>query len=159
MDNIVREEIKKPVDPENLTENERTHIPLIEAPDVVTAGIPFDVTITVGSAPHIMDEKHTIEWIELYLHNKLVGRKEFSPEENTKVTFRIEAEEVLIAVKEIENCRIRGVNICGACGEKSIITNLRALESCNIHGTWDANKKIEIVSGQEEEGKKCAWKA
>ena len=49
MDNIIREEIKKPVDPENLTETERTHIPLIEAPDLVTAGVPFDVTITLAA--------------------------------------------------------------------------------------------------------------
>jgi superoxide reductase len=156
---IAGEEIKKPVDPENLTEGEKKHIPVIEAPEKVNAGEPFEVTVTVGSIPHVMDEKHYIEWIELYLHNKLMGRKELvpAPGEQASATFRIEAEEALIAVKEIETCRMHGVNICGNCGEKSVTTNLHALEHCNVHGVWEAYREIEVMSGEGEEGKKCAW--
>ncbi len=77
--NVTGEEIKKPVDPENLTEGEKKHIPVIEAPEIVIAGEPFEVIVTVGSIPHVMEEKHYIEWIELYLHNKLIGRKELIP--------------------------------------------------------------------------------
>jgi superoxide reductase len=156
------EKVNKPLDPANFTEGEKKHIPVIEAPETVTAGEPFEVTVTVGSIPHVMEEKHFIEWIELYLHNKLIGRKELSPsvEKAAKVAFRVEADEALIAIKEIETCRIRGVNICGNCGEKSVITNLRAVEKCNVHGVWESYRQIEVMSGEEkEEGKKCVWKA
>lgn len=155
------EKVNTPVDPENLTEGEKKHIPVIEAPEMAIAGEPFEVTITVGSIPHVMEEKHFIEWIELYLHNKLVGRKELYPsgERVAKVTFKVEADKALIAVAEIETCRVHGVNICGSCGEKSVFTNLRAVEKCNIHGIWEAYRQIEVMSGEEKEGKKCAWKA
>ena len=156
------EKINKPADPANLTEGEKKHVPVIEAPEMVIAGRPFEVAVTVGSIPHVMEEKHFIEWVELYLHNKLVGRKELDPsgEKVAKVIFKVEADEALIAIKEIETCRVRGVNICGSCGEKSVIANLRAVEKCNVHGIWEEYKKIEIMSGEErEEGKKCVWKA
>lgn len=161
VETVTGEEIKQPVDPENLTEGERKHIPVIESPERVIAGEPFEVTVSVGSIPHLMDEKHYIEWIELYLHNTFMGRKELNPfqGERATVTFRIEADRALIAIKEIETCRVRGVNICGSCGEKSVITNLRALERCNIHGVWEIYKKIEVMSGEDEEGRKCVWKA
>jgi superoxide reductase len=146
------EKVNKPVDPENLTEGEKKHVPIIEAPETVIAGEPFEVTVTVGSIPHVMEEKHYIEWVELYLHNKLVGRKELSPSDKT-------ADEALIAIKEIETCTIHGVNICGECGEKSVITTLYAREHCNIHGLWEADRKIEVMSGEEGKGRKCSWKA
>lgn len=152
---ISGEEVKKPADPKNLTEGEKKHIPVIEAPETIIAGEPFEVTVSVGSIPHVMEEKHYIEWIELYLHNKLMGRREFVPGEKAKVTFKIEADEALIAIKEIETCRIHGVNICGNCGEKSVITNLHALERCNVHGVWEAYMEIEIRSEEGKEGKKC----
>lgn len=156
------EKINKPADPENLTEGERKHIPVIEAPEIAIAGEPFEVTVTVGSIPHVMEEKHFIDWVELYLQNKLVGRKELYPsgERTAKTVFKVEADKVLIAIAEIEKCKVRGVNICGSCGEKSVITNLRAVEKCNIHGVWETYRQIEVMSGDEkEEGKKCAWKA
>ncbi len=129
--NVIGEEIKKPVDPENLTEGEKKHIPVIEAPETVIAGEPFEVIVTVGSIPHVMEEKHYIEWIELYLQNKLIGRKELipSPGEKARAAFRIEAEDV-----------------CGNCDEKSMITNLRALERCNVHGIWEARMEIKVTS-------------
>ena len=156
------EKVNKPLDPANLTEGETKHIPVIKAPETAVAGEPFEVTITVGGIPHVMEEKHFIEWIELYLHNELVGRKELSPsnEKAAKATSRVEADKALVAIKEIETCRVHGVNICGSCGEKSVITNLRAVEKCNIHGVWETYRQIEVISGEEkEEGKKCVWKA
>ena len=131
--NVTGEEIKKPVDPENLTEGEKKHIPVIEAPETVIAGEPFEVIVTVGSIPHVMEEKHYIEWIELYLQNKLMGRKELIPSsgEKARAAFRIEAED-----------------ICRNCGEKSVIINLRALERCNVHGIWEAYTEIKATSSK-----------
>jgi len=158
---VTGEEIKQPVDPENLTEGEKKHMPVIESPERVIAGEPFEVIVTVGSIPHVMDEKHYIEWIELYLHNTFMGRKELSPAQGEKAaaTFTIEADKALIAIREIETCRIRGVNICGNCGEKSVITKLHAMERCNVHGIWETHREIEVMSGEDEDGKKCVWEA
>lgn len=155
------EKINKPVDPENLTEGEKKHIPVIEAPEIVIADEPFEVTVMVGSIPHVMEEKHFIDWVELYLHNKLVGRKELYPsgERAAKATFKVEADKTLIAIEEFEKCWVHGVNLCGSCGEKSVITNLHAVGKCNIHGIWEAYWQIEVMSGEEKEGKKCVWKA
>lgn len=45
----------------------------------------------------------------------------------------MEADDALIAIKEIETYRVRGVNICSSYGEKSVITNLRELEKCDMN--------------------------
>ncbi|WP_255334829.1 class II SORL domain-containing protein [Methanosarcina sp. KYL-1] len=115
--------INKPVDPKNLTEGEKKHIPVISVPESIVAGKLFDVTVQVGSIPHVMEEKHYIEWIELYLNDKKVGRAELSPKnEKAEATFTVEAEKAL-AGKE---------------------GKLRALEQCNIHGLWEEFMDIKI---------------
>jgi len=48
------------------------------------------------------------------------------------------------------------VNICG---KKSVLTNLHALERCNVHGVWETYKEIEVISGKMKKAKKCVWKA
>lgn len=157
----IEEKINKPVDPENLTEGEKKHVPVIEAPEIVLAGEPFEVTVTVGCIPHVMEENHFIEWVELYLLDKLVERKELRPsgEEVAKVTYKVEFDKSLIAIEEFEKCWVHGVNICGNCGSKSVVTNLYAIQRCNNHGIWEAYRQIEVMSGEEKEGKKCVWKA
>ena len=52
----------------------------------------LEVAVTVGSI-YVMEEKHFIEWVELY-HNKLVG-KELDPsgEKVATVIFEVEADE------------------------------------------------------------------
>ena len=150
--------INRPADPSNLTEMEKKHVPVIEAPDVVTADEPFEVTVKVGSIPHVVEDEHYIEWIELYLDKELVERKELSPsDEEAVVTFTVTASEDIIASREIMNCRIHGFGVCGECGTKSTITRLEAVESCNVHGLWDEAKGIEIVSKEVKPGKLCKW--
>lgn len=150
--------INRPADPSNLNEMEKKHVPLIEAPDVVTAEEPFEVTVKVGKVPHVMQDEHYIQWIELYLDKELVGRKELSPsDEEAVATFTVTASEDLISAREIMNCGIHGFGVCGECGTKSILTRLDAVESCNVHGVWDESMGIEIISKESKEGKKCQW--
>jgi superoxide reductase len=55
-----------PKDLANMTDTEKKHLPVVECPDTVKAGEPFQVKITVGSIPHVMDEGHHIQWIDVY---------------------------------------------------------------------------------------------
>lgn len=121
---MAKEKINKPVDSKNLTEGEKKHIPEIYVPESITAGEPFDVIVQIGSIPHVMEEKHYIEWIELYLNDSKVGRAELSPGKNEKAeaTFTVEADRAL-AGKEAQ---------------------LRALEHCNVHGLWEEFMTIKM---------------
>jgi superoxide reductase len=144
-------------DPLNRAQGEKGHVPVIEAPERVIAGKPFEVIVTVNGILDETGEERCNEQVELYLHNKLMGTKELHPlaYEKTESIFKIEADEALIALREIETCRIHGVNICGEFGEKSVATNLRARVSCNIHGISEAIREIEVLSGEFAEAEKA----
>ena len=120
---MAEEKINKPADPNNLTEGEKKHIPIINVPETIVAGEPFDVTVEVGIIPHVMEEKHHIEWIELYLNDKKMGRAELSLEnKKAEATFTVKADKSL-AGKE---------------------SKLQALENCNIHGLWEEFVTIKM---------------
>jgi superoxide reductase len=115
--------INKPADPKNLTDLEKKHIPVISSPEAVAAGEPFNVTVHVGSILHVMEEKHYIEWVELYLNDKKIGKAEFSPkDEKAEAVFKVEAEKTLAGTEG----------------------KLRALEHCNVHGFWEEFTEIKI---------------
>ena len=71
--------INEPADPANLTEAEKKHIPVIECPDTVKAGEPFQVTIKIGEIPHVMEEGHHIQWLELYSGRNYNARIDLTP--------------------------------------------------------------------------------
>ncbi len=146
-------------DPENITDTEKKHVPLIESPDLMTVGGSFDVKIQVGSIPHVMEEGHFIEWIELSLGEEVVGKVELSESNEPVATFTLVPEERLIASEQIESCYIHGFNVCGECGTRSVIISLVARAHCNVHGLWEAEKKVEVMSRDSDEGKKCTWEA
>lgn len=150
--------IQRAKDHDNLTEMEKKHVPSIEAPSEVIAGEPFSVKVTVGNVPHVMEEGHYIQWIELYLNGDLVGKKELQVSDiKAEAVFTAVGTEEMISVREIRNCTIHGFGVCGTCGTRSAIVNLRAVESCNIHGLWEYSKGIEIISPNIKAGKKCTW--
>jgi len=81
--------------------NEEKHVPFVEE-------IESGYRVTVGKpALHPMKEKHLIEFIELYVEGELVGKKEFS------------ADEEPIAIFEVEKGK-----------------QVFARELCNLHGLW-----------------------
>ncbi|SET09163.1 superoxide reductase [Methanococcoides vulcani] len=147
-------------DPENITETEMKHVPVIESEDVMTAEGLFEVTVRLGEVPHVMQDDHYIEWIELYLGDTKVGRVELSPsDEKAEATFTVEPTEEIVGIRAYEICHIRGVNVCGDCGTKAVIMKLKALASCNVHGLWQSVKQVEILSKKIGEGKACRWHA
>ena len=113
--------MNKPADASNLTEPEKKHVPVIECPDTVKAGEPFEVKVKVGSIPHVMDEGHSIQWIELFSGENFLTRIDLTP-------VFTKAEVTVTLVKAGKH-------------RKSI---LRAVERCNLHGQWEATREITV---------------
>ena len=109
--------IKKPADPQNLSELEKKHIPAIEIKKqcgLVGAGC-IDAHIKVGQNLHVMEEKHFIMYIDFYLDYAFIARYHLTVEKVNPVL---------------------GVHLKVASGK------LLALGNCNIHGRWMAEAEI-----------------
>jgi superoxide reductase len=73
------------------------HVPVIEK----TAS---GVTVKIGSAPHPMEEKHYIEWIEIIADGKAY-RQFLKPGDTPQATFAIQANKI----EAREHCNIHGL--------------------------------------------------
>lgn len=73
------------------------HVPVIEK----TAS---GVTVKIGSAPHPMEEKHYIEWIEIIADGKAY-RQFLKPGDAPEATFAIQANKI----EAREHCNIHGL--------------------------------------------------
>lgn len=142
----------------NLTDPEKKHVPVIVAPGEAMAGELFEVRVIVGNVPHVMDESHYISQVELYLDEEPVGKVELKPAQGAaEAVFRVAGTEEMVAAREIRNCTVHGFGLCGACGTRSAIVKLTAVVTCNVHGSWEDSKGIEIISANVKSGKKCTW--
>lgn len=113
--------INTPKDPAHLTEMEKKHMPVIECPDSVKAGEPFQVKIKVGEIPHVMEEGHHIQWIDVYFKSNFYARVDLTPVfTRPEVTLTLERH------------------------SKHGISTLRVIERCNLHGQWESTKEITI---------------
>ena len=115
--------INKPEDANNLSDTEKKHIPVIEAPDEVNPGEPFNVTIKVGEIPHVMENAHFVQWLDVYFGSNFYARVDLTPE--------FTAPEVTLSLVR----HGRGSHDKGT---------LRVTERCNIHGLWEAEKEIAV---------------
>ncbi len=117
MDKVFRQ-TSRAVDAAHLTVDERRHVPIIEAPEVVPAGELFTVTVKVSELPHPMDMDHYIQFIELYAGQTLLTHVMFTPTlPKPKVTYFLVLDE----------------NV-----------TLRAVAFCNRHGFWEADHQIVV---------------
>ena len=73
------------------------HVPVIEK---VSGG----VTVKVGSVAHPMEEKHSIEWIEIIADGKAY-RQFLNPGDQPEATFQIKAEKI----RAREYCNLHGL--------------------------------------------------
>ena len=94
------------------------HTPVIEAPDSVKAGEPFQVTVQVGKTMHPSDIGHAVQWIELYAGEVQLARATLTPTlTQAKVTFTVMLHES---------------------------TTLRALSAPNHSAAWEGTKKVSV---------------
>jgi superoxide reductase len=114
--------INKPADAANMTELEKKHMPVIDCPDTVKAGEPFKVHINVGEIPHVMEEGHHIQWIDVYFKNNFFARVDLTPKfTRPEVTLTLERH------------------------SKHESSTLRVIERCNLHGQWETEKQITVT--------------
>ena len=109
--------IKKPADPKNLNDMEKKHIPVIKIVKqcgLVGSGC-IDAHIKVGEVLHVMEAKHFIMYIDLYLDYNLIARYYPKPDKVNPIV---------------------GVHLKAAGGK------LLALENCNLHGRWVTETEI-----------------
>lgn len=112
-------QINRAEDMSNLTDLEKKHTPVIDAPDKVNAGEPFEVTVEVGKLlKHPNEMGHHIQWVNLFSNDLLIATANFTP-----VLAEPKASFVVTLQKS---------------------TTLRAVERCNLHGEWEYTKKIEV---------------
>lgn len=104
-----------------MTDLEKKHTPVIECPDSVKAGEPFQVRINIGKIPHAMEEGHHIQWIDVYSGQNFNTRIDLTP---------------VFTKPEITITLLKG--------GKHRTGTLKVIERCNLHGQWEASKEITI---------------
>lgn len=116
--------VNKPKDKDSLTELEKKHLPFIEAPDKVKKNEIFEIGIKVGGiddVEHPNEPAHFIEWVELYSGDTFLGRACFSGGTSyAKAKFKVKLSHVHAPLK--------------------------VWAKCNIHGLWEGEKEIEVLS-------------
>ncbi|MCF6147351.1 MAG: desulfoferrodoxin [Candidatus Kuenenia sp.] len=102
-------------------ETAKKHVPVITSPEKIKAGESFTVTIKVGETPHVMENGHFIQFIDLYCGHIYLSRIDFTAEmTKPEVSFPI--------VLHHEGSR-----------------TLRAFSRCNLHGIWEGTKEVNVA--------------
>ena len=101
-------------------ETAKKHVPVISLQGDAKVGQPFAVTIKVGEAPHVMENGHFIQFVDLYCGHIYISRVDFTAELN-------KAEVTLTVVLQHEGKR-----------------TLRAFSRCNLHGIWEGTKEVNV---------------
>jgi len=104
--------LRKPADPENLTDEERMHTPLITVSrqsGAISHNGCIDIQIKVGEIEHEMTSEHFIEFIDIYIDRTYVMRAALTPKR---------------AHPLVSTC----LNAASA--------RLAVISHCNVHGSW-----------------------
>ena len=115
----VPEALNKHLDPENLTADERTHIPFVTIGrecNAISLNRCIDVQIKVGAIEHEMTSEHFINFIDIYIDRIYVMRAILTPKRAHPV-----------------------ISLClnANSGRLYVISN------CNVHGNWITKVTLE----------------
>lgn len=105
--------INKAKNIDDMSDLEKKHTPVVEAPPKVKKGEPFEVYVEVGQyMKHPNENAHFIEWIELFSGDTFLARIDLEPKlTEPKVKF-------VVALDHAHP--------------------LIAKERCNLHGQWQS---------------------
>jgi superoxide reductase len=113
------------------------HMPVIECPDQVAAGEPFDVTVSLGKEiAHPNTTEHHISWISLYFHP-----------EGDKFTYDVGHYEFNAHGQSPAGPNQGPVythHAVSASLKLSKAGTLHAVSYCNIHGLWESSKELTV---------------
>jgi superoxide reductase len=95
----------------------KTHEPIIVLPDRLEVGQTVDVKVRVGMVPHVMDDAHYIQSIELFGNGQSFGKIELNLKDNPnpEATFQVPLSSGL---------------------------KLKAVIYCNVHGKWESTREV-----------------
>jgi len=114
--------VNSPKDKNNLTDLDKKHLPVIEAPDRARPDEIFEVNIHIGGidgVEHPNEPGHFIEWIELYSGDTFLNKCSFSGG----------------ASYPIAKFKIKLSHAHGP---------LKVWAKCNLHGLWESEKDITV---------------
>jgi superoxide reductase len=111
--------------PQQETELEKVHIPVIQAPQKVKAGEVFSVELAIGKILHPMGPAHWIESVQINIGNEPAGTLQFRSHGYMKPEGRFDL--------------ILGDNLKG----KTV--SLVVQDKCNLHGIWQSYINVEVV--------------
>jgi superoxide reductase len=101
------EAIKQPADPENLTEGDKKHIPIVQKTECGLVDGCTDVHATIGEIEHMMTPEHFITYVDYYLDYRFISRIWLSPNVCKPATsFHLAVSSGTITV--IEHCNLHG---------------------------------------------------
>ena len=120
------ETINRVKDPSKKTPLEKSHAPVITAPQTVKSGEPFAVQVSIGEVMHPMGQAHWIEFIELDIGNEPAGRIDFQ----SKGYLSPKATVMVTLGKELSPM-----------GKVTLIAH----ERCNLHGYWEGSADITVT--------------
>ena len=110
--------IKKPANPNALTDGDKKHIPQIvinKQCGLIPGGSCNDVHVKVGAIEHVMTKEHYIMHIDFYLNRKYISRIMLTPE---------------------------ACHPAAALHLNATSGTITAIENCNIHGNWMSETSI-----------------
>jgi superoxide reductase len=108
-------------DPNNMTDLEKKHLPVIIAPKSVRKGECFEVVVEVGKLmQHPNEPGHHIEFVELYADHTYLARMDLTAHRTYPIM------KVCISLDHMHG-------------------KLRTFERCNLHGIWEADCEIEVT--------------
>lgn len=107
--------------PEEMTDLEKKHVPVITAPDTVKQGECFEVVVEVGKhLEHPNKPGHFIDFVELYADHRYLGRTHFTHTATCPVA------KFCVQLDHIHK-------------------ELRAFEYCNLHGVWEGDRPLTVT--------------
>lgn len=111
--------VRKPLDAEHLTGEEKAHIPVASIHRDCGPGLGtecIDVHIQVGEIEHVMESEHFIQFIDFYVSKKFLAR-------------------IVLTPKRIYPAASVRINVFEG--------TLTVLAGCNVHGNWMTRIKLD----------------
>ena len=114
------------------------HVPVVDLPDGIKAGVPFILTASVGKdVPHPNTTEHFIGWIALYFKADDGGPST----ELAKFEFTSHGESALGPNKGATYSDPFGIAKVRLAKSGTII----AVSYCNIHGLWESSTHVTVA--------------
>ena len=113
------EALKAPADPDNLTDAEKKHMPLVT---IDRSGEFLQIVVSVGEIEHPMESEHWIMYIDLYINDVYQSRVSFAPGGILYPAAELISKETVdIGIKVVSTCNkhgawLTGFNLAGKAG-------------------------------------------